>query len=240
MRDRDATIEALTRANRELDAFAASAAHDLKAPLRDIARLSQWIAEDAGDALPPSAAEHLALLRARAARAERLVEDLLAYARAGDVSRVAEELPLGAAIDEAARDVAPPGGFTVRVEGGDRRINTPRAALVQVLRNLLANAVRHHDRAQGVVTVRVRDAAEGWILVEVEDDGPGIDPVHHARVFAPFETLRARDHGAGSRLGLAIVTRLVRAFGGEVSLRSMPGEGATFAFTWPARVTETR
>lgn len=218
---------------KDLDDLVSAASHDLRAPLRDIANLAAWIDEDVGDALPPTSARHLAMLRDRVARMERLLDDLLAYYRAGSVERPPESFPAEAVIAEAVRDVAPPPGFSLRTEGAGLTLRTLRAPLSQVLRNLIANAIKHHGGPTGRVAVRVFEAREGWAGFEVSDDGPGIAPEHHARIFQLFQTLRPRDEVEGSGMGLAIVKRVVESHGGTVWVRSEPGQGATFAFTWP-------
>lgn len=218
---------------KDLDDLVSSASHDLRAPLRDIANLAAWIAEDVGDSLPPTSARHLAMLRDRVARMERLLDDLLAYYGAGRAAFAPEAFPAGAVIDEAVRDVAPPSGFTLRTEGEALTLRTLRAPLSQVLRNLVDNAVKHHGGPTGRVAVRVCEERAGWVRFEVTDDGPGVAPEFHARIFELFQTLRPRDEVEGSGMGLAIVKRVVESHGGVVWVRSALGQGATFAFTWP-------
>lgn len=222
---------------KDLDDLVSAASHDLRAPLRDIANLASWIAEDVGDALPPTSARHLATLRDRVARLERLLDDLLAYYLVGRAERAAEAFLAGAVIDEAVRDVSPPPGFSLRTEGAELTLRTLRVPLSLVLRNLVANAIKHHGGPAGIVAVRVCEEREGWARFEVTDDGPGIAPEFHARIFQLFQTLRPRDEVEGSGMGLAIVKRVVESHGGTVWVRSELGQGATFAFTWPREPT---
>ena len=155
-RVRERTAE-LARSNAELDQFAYVASHDLKAPIRAIDSLATWIDEDAGDALPDGSARHLALLRQRAKRMERLLDSLLAYSRAGRSEAAPEPVDTAALARDVAETVAPPGGFDVRVEGDFPVVETARAPLALVLRNLVGNAIKHHDRPDGRVTVSARD-----------------------------------------------------------------------------------
>jgi signal transduction histidine kinase len=110
-------------------------------------------------------------------------------------------------------------------------IRTLRAPLRQVLLNLITNAVKHHDRPDGTITVSAADAGE---LVEftVSDDGPGIPGEFQERVFGMFQTLKPRDEVEGSGMGLAIIRKVVELQGGRISLES-EGRGCTFRFTWP-------
>ena len=231
----EARTAELARSNAELDQFAYVASHDLKAPIRAIDSLATWIAEDAADALPPESARHLALLRQRAERMERLLDSLLAYSRAGRGEADPEPVDLRALVREATALVEPPEGFDVRVEGAFPTVETARAPLALVVRNLVSNAIKHHDRPDGRVTVSartVRRDGRGWAEVTVSDDGPGIAPEYQNRVFGLFQTLRPRDEVEGSGMGLAIVKKAVESRGGAISVTS-EGRGAMFRFTWP-------
>ena len=234
----------LARSNAELDQFAYVASHDLKAPIRAIDSLATWIDEDAGDGLPDESARHLALLRQRTKRMERLLDSLLAYSRAGRKEAASEPVDTAALAREVAETVAPPGGFDVRVEGDFPVVETARAPLALVFRNLVGNAIKHHDRADGRVTVSARvldgaapggaqTAGAGWAEFTVEDDGPGVAPAYRDRVFGMFQTLRPRDEVEGSGMGLAIVKKTVESRGGAVSVGEGAAGGARFRFTWP-------
>ncbi len=225
-------VRELERSNRELDDFAYVASHDLKAPLRDIDNLAKWIAEDSADALSEASARHLGLLSERIGRMERLLDDLLSYSRAGRIVSTPEPLSLAHLVDDAVNLAAVPEGFEVHVGGDDVHLEVPQAPLAQVLRNLIANAVKHHDRETGRIDVVLADGPE-LVCIEVRDDGPGIPVRFHDRVFRMFQTLRPRDEVEGSGMGLAIVKKLVEAHGGEVHVDGGEGRGTVVAFTWP-------
>ena len=228
----EARTAELARSNAELDQFAYVASHDLKAPLRAIDSLAAWIDEDAGDRLPLESARHLGLLRARVARMEGLLDGLLAYSRAGRAEAEPEPVDTAALVREVAETVAPPEGFDVRIEGDFPVVVTARAPLALVLRNLVSNAIKHHDRPGGRVTVSA-EADGGWAAFTVEDDGPGVPPEYRDRVFGLFQTLRPRDEVEGSGMGLAIVKKTIESRGGRITLETPPGGGARFRFTWP-------
>ena len=124
-----------------------------------------------------------------------------------------------------------PSGFELAIEGPSPLLRTARAPLEQVLRNLLGNAVKHHDRDSGRISVCVEER-EGWIEVGIVDDGPGIPEQFHERVFRMFQTLRPRDQVEGSGMGLAIVKKVVESHGGQVGLES-DERGTKVRFTWP-------
>jgi signal transduction histidine kinase len=231
MRVSERTAE-LERSNRELNQFAYVASHDLKAPLRAIDNLAGWISEDAAGTLPPRSAEHLMKMRGRVKRMERLLEDLLAYSRAGRVRPPTETVDVDLLVADVTALLGLPPRFAVVVETPGVRLRTPRVSLELVLRNLIGNAIKHHDRERGTVWVRALVSGD-MMEFSVRDDGPGIAPQYHAKIFEMFQTLQPRDQTEGSGMGLAIVKKLVESYGGEIRVDSAVGEGATFCFTWP-------
>ena len=221
----------LERSNRELDRFAYVASHDLKAPLRAIDNLSKWIEADAYAQLPPPSQVHLQKLRGRVQRMERLLDDLLAFSRAGRIQHVREPVDTERLVRSAFDLLSPPPDFILMTENLPV-IETQRVPLETVVRNLLGNAVKHHNRPDGIIQVSAVDN-EDWVEFSVADDGPGIAPHFHERIFELFQTLQPRDQVEGSGMGLAIVKKMVESMGGSVRVESAPGEGAVFSFTWP-------
>lgn len=222
----------LERSNRELDDFAYVASHDLKAPLRAIENLASWIEKDVGDALPEASRRHLATLQGRVARLERLLDDLLAFARAGNTSGEREALDVGELIGEARELSALPDGFECIVGSQMPTVHGHKAPLLQVLQNLICNAVSHHDREAGHIEIHARDLGDR-VAFSVADDGPGVPAEFHDKIFGLFQTLQSRDEVEGSGMGLAIVRKIVETQGGVVSIEPATGRGATFTFTWP-------
>lgn len=222
----------LERSNRDLDQFAYVASHDLKAPLRGIAQLARWISEDAGDALPPPAQDHLDKLHSRVRRMNALLDDLLAYSRAGRVKHTPQQVAIADLLHNIVETLAPPANFRIVYADSLPVVYTERVPLEMVLRNLIGNAIKHHSRPDGTVVITVR-AHETYLEFSVKDDGPGIAPEFHSRIFEMFQTLRPRDQVEGSGIGLAIVKKLVEAAGGTVTVESAKGEGTNFIFTWP-------
>ena len=130
--------------------------------------------------------------------------------------------------------LAPPAGFTITTLDAMPVFNAERVPLEMALRNLIGNAVKHHHApATGQVTVNARHAGD-WIEFAVADNGPGIEPIYHQRIFEMFSTLQSRDKVEGSGMGLSVVQKTVETRGGRVWVDSDLGRGATFYFTWPA------
>jgi PAS domain S-box-containing protein len=228
-----ATSAAL-EAYRELDQFAYVASHDLKAPLRGIANLAQWIQDDLGDRLAPESAEHMRLLRVRVHRMEALIDGILAYSRAGRVMRPPEAVDTGALVREVLELMPPPANVRIRVAAEMPTVEAERVPLQQVFMNLIGNAVKYAgaDRPDASVEVDWRNAGDAVEYV-VRDNGPGIAPEFHERIWGIFQTLAPRDKVESTGVGLSLVKKIVETRGGQVSLDSAPGRGATFRFTWP-------
>ena len=220
-------------ANRELDQFAYVASHDLKAPLRGIASLAQWIQDDIGERLTGESAEHMRLLQGRVERMQALIDGVLAYSRAGRTLTAPEPVDSGALVREAVELLDVPDGVEIEVAPGMPRLQAERVPLQQVFMNLVGNAVKHARGARPDARVEVawRDL-EGAYEFSVRDNGPGIARQYQERIWGIFQTLVARDKVEGTGIGLSVVKKIVESRGGRVWVESEPGQGATFRFTW--------
>jgi PAS domain S-box-containing protein len=221
--------EELARSNHDLDQFAYAASHDLKAPLRAIDNLATWVSEDAEPALSTLSQEHLDKLRRRVKRMERLLDDLLAYARAGRIHHPLEVVETGALVQDIIETLMPPPGFTITHADPMPTLITERVPLE--MRNLIGNAIKHHDRPDGKVEIDARDLGT-HVEFSVIDNGPGIAEQFHSRIFELFQTLRPSNQIEANGMGLAIVKKLVEQYGGTVQVISDNDRGATFRFTW--------
>ncbi|MFH2000544.1 MAG: hybrid sensor histidine kinase/response regulator [Planctomycetota bacterium] len=222
----------LEAVNEELDRFAYTVSHDLKAPLRAIKHLSEYIEEDLGDQLPDGVRSKMNLMRDRIQRMEQMIRDILAYARAGSDNVVQDEVDIGALVQSIIDMTDRPPDFTITLASSMPTLRTAAAPLQQVLTNLISNAVRHHHKSRGRVEISYAET-EGFHQFSVSDDGPGIPHAYHEKVFDLLRTLRSRDEMNSSGIGLAIVKKLVESAGGWVEVRSVEGEGASFIVFWP-------
>jgi signal transduction histidine kinase len=217
----------------ELDQFVNAAMHDLKAPLRAINNLSQWIAEDLGPGASPQVQEHLSQIGQQVRRMRRLLDDLLAFSRIDRQQHPLETVHLDALVQGVVETLKPGGpGFRFEVHAQLPPFAATAAPLRQVLTCLVDNAIKHHDRGEGLIRIEAVDRG-GEVGITVSDDGPGIAPRHHGRIFQPFQTLKPRDQAEGSGLGLAVVKRILDIHHGSVRVDPRPDHGASFTVLWP-------
>jgi PAS domain S-box-containing protein len=222
----------LRQANSNLEEFTYAASHDLKSPLRGISDLVEWIVEDLGGAEPQEVSRNLGRLRDRVQRLERVIDELLAYARAGAAFTAAVQVDVEGLISGILEVLPRPAGFHVSVQCKTKSFVTNKTPLESVLRNLINNAFEHHDLSAGSVDIRVEDVGR-YCLFTIADDGPGIPPASQERVFQMFRTAAADARGH-SGIGLALSKRLVEAHGGWIKLDSSVGvRGTAFHVWWP-------
>jgi light-regulated signal transduction histidine kinase (bacteriophytochrome) len=225
------TNNTLAERNHELDRFAYVTAHDLKAPLRAIANLSNWIAEDLEEELPPENHNQLKLLRGRVNRMEALLDGLLEYSRIGRNSIPIELTDVHKLVTDVIASIDPPSTFQIEIAANLPRLTTRRLLLKQVFFNLINNAIEHHPSPHGTVKITVADCGDRYEFA-VTDDGQGIEPQYHEKIYTIFQTLQARDTHESTGVGLAIVKKIVETEGGTIGLKSSWGQGSTFSFTW--------
>lgn len=222
----------LRQANANLEEFTYAASHDLKSPLRGIADLITWITEDLGDKAGPEVERNLGRVSDRIQRLGRVIDDLLAYAHSGKASEEVELVDLEQLINGVIEILPRPEGFRIDVQVEAKPFVAARVPLETVLRNLVGNAIKHHDLAVGNITVRARERG-AYCEISVADDGPGIPPAAQERVFRMFQTLAAGSRDR-SGIGLALTKRLVEVHGGRITLESAHGaRGTTFRVRWP-------
>jgi PAS domain S-box-containing protein len=224
---------ALERSNRELDSFAYAASHDLRAPLRGIANLAQWIEEDlvATGQLESDTQEMLALMRVRMHRMEGLIEGLLQYSRAGRTHKPPETVHVEVLVRDVIDLLSPPEAVSISLATDLPTLRTDRLLLQQVFMNLIGNAIKHTNREDAVIFIDGRRVGPFYEFA-VEDNGPGIAPDFHDRIWGIFQTLESRDRVEGAGIGLALVKKIVETQGGRAWVESAPGHGATFRFLW--------
>jgi signal transduction histidine kinase len=225
------TSEANRRAE-DLEQFAYVTSHDLKAPLRAIANLAEWIGEDLKGKLDEDSQEQLNLLKDRVRRMHGLIEGLLEYSRVGRTEGSYSEVDCGKLLDEIIDSLSPPPSFKIEVQEDMPVFRADRLQLGQVFSNLISNSLKHYRGNKGRIKITVKEQ-DGFYQFEVLDNGPGIAREYHEKVFKMFQVLETSDYGSNTGIGLALVKKIVQEQGGTITLKSKVGKGARFRFTWP-------
>ncbi|MCB9851267.1 MAG: PAS domain S-box protein [Phycisphaerales bacterium] len=222
----------LERSNADLEQFAYVVSHDIKAPLRGIASVADWLAHDFGRVVDDDGRENIALMLERTARLDKLIGGILDYSRAGQRAIQRVRVDVEELVGDIIKSVEPPERVKIRVDGPMPELLYDETQMRQVLQNLIVNAINHVDASCGEVTVSCTTDEFGAHF-SVADNGVGIAEQHFERIFVLFQTLKPKDECKSAGAGLAIVKRIVERNGGTVTVNSEPGNGATFTFSVP-------
>jgi len=218
------------------------ACHDLRAPLRDINQLARWIREDLEQDLaqdiPATCAEKFDLIASRTQRMEKLLDDIAAYSDAHmpSTDRLSEIISVSEMVQGVLKWLSPPPdlGITLSPLLATARVRSMPLTLVFV--HLIENAIRHNDKADKKISVEVEDQGDHYMF-SVADNGPGIAPQYHEKVFGMFQTLKPRDVSEGSGMGLALTRKILLHAGQKIWIESTPEAGVKFHFTWQKQLS---
>ena len=222
----------LANVNQELNDFAYVVSHDLKAPLRGIRALADWISTDYADKLDGEGQEQLRLLVNRVDRMHDLIEGILQYSRIGRIRDEILPIDLRTLLPNVIDMLAPPEHITIVTQEDLPVIQAEPTKILQLFQNLLSNAIKYMDKTEGHIAVTCTEVDASWRF-SVSDNGPGIEEKHLQTVFQMFRTLTPRDGVESTGVGLTIVKKIVEMHGGTVWVESEPGQGSTFLFTMP-------
>ncbi|MGA2322662.1 MAG: ATP-binding protein [Sedimentisphaerales bacterium] len=225
-------VKELEDVNQELKDFAYIASHDLKAPLRAIKTLADWISTDYADKIDQDGQEQLKLLRQRVDRMHNLIDGILQYSRVGRVRENLSEVELNKLLPEIIDMLAPPANIKITVETELPTVKCEETRITQVFQNLLSNAIKYMDKPEGLIKVSCAEDGEFWKF-SIADNGPGIEKKHWERIFKIFQTLAPRDEFESTGIGLTVVKKIVELYNGKIWLESEVGKGTTFLFTFP-------
>ena len=225
-------VRELRRSNKELQDFAYVTAHDLKAPLRGIGTLTDWITADYADKFDEQGRQQLQLLKGRVSRMSELIDSILHYSEIGRTARRIEPVDLNTLLPDIIDQLDLPEHIRITVDEDLPTMVSEKVRLIQLFQNLIGNAVKYMDKPQGLVEVGCVSQDEYWRF-SVTDNGPGIDEKYFAKIFEMFQTLTRRDELESTGIGLAVVKKIVDLHGGSVWVESQVGEGTTFYFTLP-------
>ncbi|KST69974.1 sensor histidine kinase [Mastigocoleus testarum] len=223
----------LEEQNKELDSFTYAVSHDLKAPLRAINNLSEWIEEDLKDFLTQDTQHNMNLLRGRVKRMAALIDALLEYSRVGRKNIEPETVAVDKLISEVINLLNPPPEIEIKVTPNLPTLITKKILLFQVFSNLIGNAIKHRHHPKGIIEITFKEGkGDKFYEFKVADDGYGIEHKYYSQIFNIFQTLQARDKTENTGIGLSIVKKIVEQQGGRINVESQVGKGSIFSFTW--------
>lgn len=225
--------QSLERTNADLINFTRMISHDLKAPMRAIRYSAEDIETALGDTGDPEQLQALDQLQAQSRRLSRMVSDLLVYSRLEDKNVVAAPIDTDAMVREIAQSLPRPEKLRLEIKGTWPQITTIGVMLDVVLRNLLDNAIKHHDSGQGLIAVSAK-TVDGFLNIEVCDDGPGIPKDYQEAVLRPFIRVKPNET-RGSGMGLSMVKKVVDDAGGRINVgdRADGLRGVCIVVGWP-------
>lgn len=232
--------KALAASNEELERFAFVASHDLQEPLRMIASYSQLLEDRYKDRLDDEGRVFIGHMVDGAKRMQALIQDVLTLSRVDEVETEATFFSLDELVDEVLQNL--------EARMSDRQVEiirhplpvlaARRTHIAQLMQNLLDNAIKYSRNERVRIEISAEPAGEVWHF-RIRDDGIGIDPAYHERIFRVFERLHTRREFDGTGLGLALCRKIVKRHGGEIWVHSREGDGATFTFSLPSAAVRT-
>lgn len=232
----------LQESNAELEAFSYSVSHDLRTPLRFVRGFTEAVVEEVGQQLSPQVQDYLKRILNAAQRMDTIINDLLAYSRMSRTQMQIAELPLEPLINEVLvlqQAQIQHANAKVIVDSPLPSVQADRTGLFQSLSNLIANALKFTVAGRPPV-IRIRaETLAGRIRLWIEDNGIGIDPQHHERIFKLFERLHPASEYPGTGIGLSLVRKAVLRMGATCGVESSPGAGSRFWIDFPLRSANT-
>jgi PAS domain S-box-containing protein len=229
-------VEKLARSNQELEQFAYVASHDLREPLRMVTSFSQLLEKRYKGRLDADAGEFIQYIVDGATRMDILIKDLLEYSRITSRAQPFELVDMNGVVRDVKKNLA------VMIRENQARISTDilpiitadRSQMIQVIQNLVANAITYRSEEPPDIRVTA-DQRGGTTIFSVRDNGIGIDPEYHEKIFEIFQRLHSRDRYQGTGIGLAICRRIIERHDGQIWVESEEGKGSTFYFTIPEK-----
>lgn len=222
----------LLNLNQDLEDFAFVVSHDLKAPLRGIASLAEWLKDDYADKIDDEGKKKLSMLISRTNQMNNLITGILEYSRIGRIQEPSEAIDLNLFIKEMLENLQIPSNITIAIDPDLPAVTYPPIQLREVFQNLIGNAIKFMDKEKGLIQVK-HTTVGPYMQFSIIDNGPGIDPKFFGNLFKLFQPLNRAKTSESTGIGLSIVKKIVEQWGGKVWFESEVGKGTTFHFTIP-------
>ena len=225
-------IKEVEIANQELKDFAYVVSHDLKAPLRGVSTLTEWLSTDYRDKFDEEGKQDLDLILGRVERMQNLIDGILEYSRVGRMEEEKVQINLNELVSDVIDMVAPTDNIKITLENELPVVRCEQTRITQVFENLLSNAIKYMDKSQGQIKISCVEENSFWKF-GVADNGLGIEEKYFERIFRIFQTLEPQDKSGRTGIGLTVIKKIVELYGGRIWLESKLGQGSTFYFTLP-------
>lgn len=224
--------EKMEQMTKEMDQFVYIVSHDIKAPIRAIDNLITWMEEDLAGNTNQNLTDNFSLLKNRVLRMQKLLDGVTEYSRVGRINESREQVSINHLVQYIIETLNPSSEFKINVQTQLPVIFTEKTKLLKVFTHLINNAIIHHHEKEGVVDISFTEEATAYKFT-VTDNGPGIKPQHHEKVFEIFHTLQSKDKHDTAGVGLSIVKKVVEAAGQKVWFDPNVSYGTAVHFTWP-------
>ncbi|MCT4630368.1 PAS domain S-box protein [Winogradskyella sp.] len=221
-------LQKLEKSNEELNEYAHVVSHDLKSPLRSIDALVSWLKEDNKDKLDEVSLQNIGLIETTLEKMEQLISDILDYSSASSSNQELVQVDTQALVDDLLQTMYVPKNIEVITHNALPTVKGDKTKLQQVFLNLISNAVKFNDKEKGLIEINVEDE-DRYYKFSIKDNGIGIEPKFHEKIFKIFHSLNKRKDSTG--IGLSLVKKIVNMHNGKIWLDSTPGETTTFYFT---------
>lgn len=230
LRDLNQNLDDTELKNKELEQFAYITSHDLKAPLRGISSLASFIKEDLETGEIDSVYNHLSILQGRVKRLENLINGILNYSKIGKIKL--QPIDLDSLMREEFKNYQDLDNIRLTTQGKLPMINGDKTQVSQVVSNLIGNAVKYNDKKVCEICVSCNEKLE-FYEITFEDNGPGIAPNYHQKIFEVFQTLTDKDTYESTGIGLSIVKKIIEKHEGTIKVESNGKLGTKFIISYP-------
>jgi len=227
-KEKETLLSRLEKSNDELQEYAHIVSHDLKSPLRSIDALVSWLEEDNKGKLDEASLQNINLIKSTLEKMENLISDILEYSSLTGSESEMEPVDVQSLVDELKDMLFVPEHISLKIDQALPTIYGDKVKLQQVFQNLISNAIKYNDKEKGLIEVDVSDEG-AFYEFSVYDNGMGIDPKNHDKIFKIFHAINKSKDSTG--IGLSIVKKIINLHGGDIWLESEIGKGTTFYFT---------